>query len=118
VFIKRISIWQVMLFVAAVSICLAIREMSQRRDRYLLKAMLRASTEQSYLSEIGTPIVIGICGMGPRDHPDRTTPADYAARDARCRECARYYRAMKEKYLKAASQPWKSVPPDPPAPDA
>jgi hypothetical protein len=49
-FIKRFSLWHVMLFVAAVSICLAMRDPSQRRYRYLLKAMLRASAEQSYLS--------------------------------------------------------------------
>jgi hypothetical protein len=122
--IKRLSLWQIMLFIAALSGCLAIHDMKRRRDRYMLKAVLRAQAEESYLSEIGAPIVIGICGMGRRDQNDRTPPVyaargeGYAARDARCRECARYYGAMKKKYLKAASQPWRAAPPDPPPPDA
>jgi hypothetical protein len=114
--IKRLSLWQVMLFVLAVSICLALHDMSQRRERYIRRATRFAIDEQNYLSEIGTPIVIGICGMGPRDQAG--IRPDPAARDARCRACARFYGAMKKKYLKAASEPWRAVPPDPPAPDA
>ena len=31
-------------------------------------------------------------------------------------ETARYYEMLSQKYRAAASRPWRSVPPDPPAP--
>jgi hypothetical protein len=135
----RLTIRGLMIATAAVAVALAVGVWNRGPTPWVKECRQRALNhgmsegiwiENTKLSEQGRTWILSL-GPGrygleildpyPPERPKDPKGAEEfdrrcAETTAICRDRAAYHRRMRQKWLRAASHPWESVPPDPPPP--